>query len=88
MLYFAGPDWRHEYGGGTEFYRATSSSSRSNWGNRRVEFSDVSTFRTAEFAPNRLVMFVKSWDSFHGVRPITCPTTARRKSVNFNVLIA
>lgn len=85
MLYFPDPKWLEKYGGGTDFYRPKSPAIENNWDNRRVAFEDLISFESAPFAPNRLVVFLKSRNSYHAVRPITCPEGMARTSLNINV---
>ena len=50
-----------------------------------MQFEDVVSFLKADFAPNRLVGFLKSKNSYHGVQPIACPDGMVRNSLNINV---
>ena len=85
LLYFPDPKWQENYGGGTEFYRTKKRAMDNNWANREVQFKDLNPFFRAQFAPNRLVGFLKSNNSYHGVQPITCPEGMARNSLNINV---
>jgi hypothetical protein len=85
LLYFPDPKWQENYGGDTEFYRAKNLTARNNWNNQRVSFEDLIPFSRAPFVANRLVAFVKSKNSYHGVQPITCPDGMARDSLNINV---
>jgi Rps23 Pro-64 3,4-dihydroxylase Tpa1-like proline 4-hydroxylase len=88
LLYFPDPEWRENYGGNTDFFRPKRSDLESNWHNRRVPFDEVVPFFSSPFTPNRLVGFLKSRNSYHGVQPITCPDGMARNSLNINVLCA
>lgn len=85
MLYFPEPGWQESYGGGTVFYRAGRPNLNRNWTNYRVPFEDVSPVCVNQFAPNRLCIFLKSKNSYHGVPAITCPEGMARNSLNLNV---
>jgi Rps23 Pro-64 3,4-dihydroxylase Tpa1-like proline 4-hydroxylase len=88
LLYFPDPEWRENYGGNTDFFRPKRSNLESNWDNRRVPVEELVPFFSSPFTPNRLVGFLKSRNSYHGVQPITCPDGMSRNSLNINVLCA
>lgn len=98
MLYFPDNDWSPAWGGGTDYYAARTEDARrkwSNWRNEHVDaqnvdsfFADYATVRTVGFVANRLAGFVKSADSYHGVRPIQCPAGRTRRSLNINIVTA
>jgi hypothetical protein len=46
------------------------------------------TFYTSEFAPNKLVGFIKTSNSWHGVRHLDLPANATRRSLNINYYLA
>ena len=81
LLYFAEPDWRESYGGGTEIYVPKFSLLRKNWHNIDAPFDLMNRWQTFAFIPNRLVFFVKSKNSWHGVSRLTCPEGRSRKSL-------
>lgn len=85
LLYFADPRWRTEYGGGTQFYCPKNSALEENWSNEKATYEDVTPFETKAFVPNRLVVFLKSKNSYHGVPPVDCPEGMTRDSLNFNI---
>ena len=85
ILYFADADWQESYGGGTVFYRPRRPALERNWSNYRVPFADLETAAVNQFIPNRLCIFVKSRDSYHGLPAITCPDGMARNSVNINI---
>lgn len=87
ILYFAPPDWRTEWGGATLFYRPRDPALLNNWHNRRVPFEQLTPVLTNAFVPNRLFIFAKSADSYHGLPTIQCPADRVRNSVNINLLV-
>jgi len=87
ILYFATPEWREEWGGGTLFYVPKDKALMRNWHNRRVPFDEATPVLNNEFVPNRLFIFTKSEDSLHGLPDISCPPDIARNSVNINLLI-
>jgi hypothetical protein len=87
ILYFADPRWRREWGGGTRFYRPKHKALLRNWHNLRVPFDQLDTVMDNEFVGNRLFIFAKSADSYHGLPEIHCPPDIARNSVNVNVVL-
>jgi hypothetical protein len=88
LLYFPDPEWETRYGGSTDLYRVRDSKHDHNWSNRPVPFSSVDVVFRSEFRPNRLLVFVKSRNSYHGVSPLICPDGMVRKSFNLNIKAA
>jgi hypothetical protein len=96
MIYF--PDKAVDYssGAGTEFYRGRDQkAAQSGWkagmmdDKASKEFLDKhETFYTSDFTPNKLVGFIKSSNSWHGVRKLELPPSATRRSLNVNYYLA
>ncbi len=78
-------EWPLEYGGGTDVNRALDCKYAYNHANRSLEFSDVEILHTYPFEPNQCVIFVKTFNSLHSVRPIHAPTHVLRKSLTINI---
>ena len=78
-------EWPLEYGGGTDVNRALDVKNTYNHANRSLEFSDVEILHTYPFEPNQCVIFVKTFNSLHSVRPIHAPPDALRKSLTINI---
>jgi hypothetical protein len=87
VLYFAPPEWRSEWGGGTEIYEPNNPKHQYNWGNRFLPATDMRVAYRSEFLPNRLFFFVKGYNAWHGVEPVSAPATMMRRSFNFSVVI-
>lgn len=87
ILYFADPDWKPEWGGGTLLYRPKDPALLKNWHNRRIPFEEVDDVVNNAFVGNRLFVFTKSADSWHGLPEIHCPPDKARNSVNINLLL-
>jgi len=81
LIYFAGSDWRESYGGGTEIYEPKFTALKNNWHNIEMAFELMNRRRTFAFLPNRLVFFLKSKNSWHGVSPLACPDGKFRNSL-------
>jgi hypothetical protein len=96
MIYL--PDNGVEYpaGSGTEFYRGRNgAAAESAWKSAMLEDEPMreflekhEVFYTSDFTPNKLVGFIKSSYSWHGVRPLKLPPNAARRSVNINYYLA
>ena len=79
-------EWFPEYGGATDVNRALNQEDSYNWVNRRVDFENVETLHSYEFTPNQCLVFVKTFNSLHSVRPIPkTPPTAIRKTLTVNI---
>lgn len=87
MLYFPQDHWSADWGGGTQVYRPLDEKYDSNWSNSRLPRSQTELVFDSEFRANRLFFFVKSANSWHGVKPIECPSEIVRRSFNFAFVI-
>jgi len=88
VLYFPPLDWRPEWGGGTELYRPRDPRFNRNWSNFRLPRSCMELVFDSGFVPNRLLFFVKTQNSWHGVAPLQCPPEVARRTFNFNIEIS
>jgi hypothetical protein len=92
------PDKEAEYpvGTGTEFYRGKgNTAAEGGWKTgmlgddaTKAFFERHEVFHTSSFTPNKLVGFVKSSRSWHGVRPLALPPNVPRRSLNINYYLA
>ena len=64
-------EWDPSWGGGTEVNRPKRVEDSFNWLNRQVPFEDIETLDVFPFQPNQCVVFVKTFNSLHCVRPMT-----------------
>jgi hypothetical protein len=79
-------EWDPAFGGGTEVNRAKQNEHAFNWLNDNVPFDEVETLHTFEFSPNQCVVFVKTFNSLHCVRPMTGKNSAAmRKTLTINI---
>ena len=79
--------WNSSWGGGTEINDVLDESRYYNQANKSVGFEDVTTIKTINFLPNQLTIFLKTFNSWHCVRPMVGPTAARRKTITVNIEI-
>lgn len=63
-------DWDPAFGGGTEVMRPKNPEKSFNFENKQLGFDEVETIKTFEFKPNQVVLFVKTFNSLHGIRPM------------------
>jgi hypothetical protein len=79
-------EWDPSYGGGTEVDRPLSHRYAYNWLNRQIPFEEVETLNTFEFGPNQCVIFVRTFNSLHCVRPMTGKgSKVIRRSLTINI---
>lgn len=64
-------DWKPEYGGGSEFSKPLDERHLFNRRNDQLEFDEVEPIGCYPFEPNQAVLFVKTFNSWHCVRPMT-----------------
>jgi hypothetical protein len=80
-------DWNSAYGGGTDANRPKNPRLNYNYGNSHAEFEDMEVIDTFEFMPNQAVLFVKTFNSWHSVRPMTGTNSdALRKTLTINIM--
>ena len=79
-------EWDPAFGGGTDVNQAKESRFSYNWLNRQSEFEDMSILQTYEFQPNQGIIFVKTHNSWHSVRPMTGHgSKALRRTLTINI---
>lgn len=84
LLYFADADWQPAWGGATEFF-APGRGLGATAPTERVPFERLDAAAAVPFVPNRLVGFVRSPASWHGVRPLRCPPGRTRNALLINL---
>jgi hypothetical protein len=78
-------EWQEGYGGGTEVDRPKDDRKSFNFLNAQAGFDEMQELETYPFTPNQAVVFVKTFNSWHCVRPMTGPATALRKTLTLNI---
>lgn len=79
-------EWNSSFGGGTEVLRPMDTTNNFNYKNKYLEFDDVETLTTFEYSPNNCVIFIKTFNSLHGVRPMTSlDHNLMRKTLTINI---
>lgn len=81
-------EWDHAWGGGTDINRPKDEALIFNRRNAQLAFEDVTVLDTFAFEPNQAVIFVKTFNSLHSVRPMTAPDRERmRRTLTINLEI-
>jgi hypothetical protein len=79
-------EWNPEHGGGLDINKPKSNSLSFNQINRHADFSDMEVLDTYEYLPNRAVVFIKTFNSWHSVRPMRGEDlNVFRKSLTINI---
>ena len=79
-------EWDPSFGGGTDVNRHREPRLSFNELNRRAEFDEMEILETFEFRPNQVVMFVKTFNSWHSVRPMTgSGSKLMRRTLTINI---
>lgn len=64
-------EWDPNMGGGTDVNRPKRPELAFNQVNKIAEFEDMEVLNSFPFAPNQAVVFVKTFNSWHSVRPMS-----------------
>jgi hypothetical protein len=87
IVSMAGPDeWNPAFGGGTDVNRPKDVRLAFNRMNAQAEFDDMEVLDTFAFTPNQVVVFVKTFNSWHSVRPMSgTGSPLMRKTLTINI---
>jgi hypothetical protein len=80
-------EWSSEYGGGTDVLQPKDERlTFDHLNDRRPDFDELEILETYPFQPNQAVVFVKTFNSWHAVRPMTGPDDgSMRRSLTINI---
>lgn len=78
-------DWNQEWGGGTDVMRPLDPSDNFNFHNRYLGFEQVETISSMNYEPNQCVIFIKTFNSLHAVRPMKGPKAVMRRTLTVNI---
>ena len=78
-------EWDKNWGGGTDRMRPLDPSENFNLLNRYLQFDQVETIGTMAYEPNQCVIFIKTFNSLHAVRPMTGPGHVMRRTLTVNI---
>lgn len=85
LLYFSHPEWKDQYGGGTIMYSPKDKKYNQNWSNNYISLNHMNKVHNFTYSANKLVGFIKTSNSWHGVEPIKQPFGMRRKAFAINI---
>jgi hypothetical protein len=73
-------EWDRAWGGGTDVVWPRDERASFNQTNAQLGFDEIEVIDTFDFVPNQAVIFIKTFNSWHAVRPMTGsdPNTMRR----------
>ena len=77
--------WDASWGGGTEILRIKNKMHSFNHVNRYRQFDEFDTVKTFEFQKNRRLLFIKTFNSWHAVRPMSGPNDMFRATLTINI---
>lgn len=79
-------EWDPAYGGGTEVLRPKDSTRNFNHVNTYLDFDQTEVIESIPFVPNRALIFIKSFNSWHSCGPIAAKGSKLwRKSLTINI---
>ncbi len=79
-------EWNPEWGGGTDVNQHKDVKLAFNQTNRQAPFEDMEVLDTFEFSPNQAVMFIKTFNSWHSVKPMLGKgSDAMRRTLTINI---
>lgn len=79
-------EWDPAWGGGTDVNRPKDPARYFNRMNRQLGFDEVEVLDTFAFEPNQAVVFVRTFNSWHSVRPMTAPDRSLlRRTLTINI---
>ncbi|MGI9482258.1 MAG: 2OG-Fe(II) oxygenase [Hyphomicrobiales bacterium] len=78
--------WKKEYGGDTAVVWPKDPTRTYNFANSYLEFDEVNELESFQFDANQCLIFVKTYNSWHSVKPITAPDASTlRKTLTINI---
>lgn len=79
-------EWDPTFGGGTDINQAKDVTHNFNQTNTQGQFEDMQLIDTFEFTPNQAVIFIRTFNSWHSVRPMTRQgCQIMRKTLTINI---
>jgi hypothetical protein len=83
--FIADGEWNEAWGGGTDVLLPKDRSKVYNHVNKQGEFADMEHIKAFPFNPNQLILFIKTYNSWHSVSPMKGPESALRKTLTINI---
>lgn len=86
VVFMARPgEWDAAYGGGTSVVRMNDPSRSFNLLSELHDFDEVKCLHTFPYAANCGIVFIKTFNSWHAVYPMTGPAHLMRRSLTINI---
>ena len=63
-------EWNVSFGGATEIMKPKNITQNFNYLNKQLEFDEVETVKSFDYSPNQCLIFIKTFNSLHAVRPM------------------
>ena len=79
-------DWPEGANGGTELFSALDPKDSFNFLNRTMPFDKLKFLRRMPFGSNKCTLFIKTFNSLHGLRKLDVPGVMR-KAIVVNIVI-
>ena len=79
-------EWDTKMGGGLEVSKPKDITKNFGQVNPKMGFDEFDPVTTYEFLPNQAVIFVKTFNSWHTVRPLVGPADKFRRTICINIL--
>ena len=74
-----------DWGGWTSVVTPKDPTRVYNWHNKYMPFDEIDVLKTFPFVPNQCILFVKTYNSWHSVQPMTGPAGRLRKTLTINI---
>lgn len=79
-------EWQESYGGGTSVVKPKDNRRSFNRVNNYLDFDEVDCLKTFPFEPNQCLVFVKTYNSWHAVWPMTGDDSSiLRRTLTINI---
>lgn len=78
-------EWDAAWGGGTDILKPKDPSESYNYLNRQLNYDQCDVLRTVNYLPNQAMLFVKTFNSLHGVQPMKGPEGTVRRTLTINI---
>jgi len=77
-------EWDESWGGGTDILKTRDPAKSFNFLNKQVPYEETDTLTTVHFRPNQSMLFVKTFNSLHGVKEMRGPEGVLRRTLTVN----
>jgi len=77
--------WNPAWGGGTDILKPKDPSDSYNYLNQQLNYDQCDVVRTVNYLPNQAMLFVKTFNSLHGVQPMKGPKGVVRRTLTINI---